>query len=117
MSVSFLSSTALGDSPGVRLRVRGALARICRAGIGSRFDRGARRISSGHGPAGDGLRAWAVVTPVFAIVHRALFESRRKSPWFVPSPTQNRLLALALALGLLAGLANAWFLATELAKR
>ena len=59
----------------------------------------------------------AVGTPIFAILHRISFETRRKDPWFVSSKTSNRIVAIALTSGLVAGLANAWFLATELAKQ
>ncbi|GCD91468.1 hypothetical protein NLS1_34740 [Nocardioides sp. LS1] len=64
-----------------------------------------------------GYALGAVGTPCFAVIHRVMLEGRSKSPWFVPSPVQSRVLALLLAVGLTAGLLNAWFLATELAKR
>jgi hypothetical protein len=59
----------------------------------------------------------AVVGPMMAVTHRFSFESRQKSPWFVRSLTPGRVLAAAVGSGLGVGVAHAWLLATELAKK
>jgi hypothetical protein len=58
----------------------------------------------------------AVVTIAFASSFRALQNSRRSNPRFRPQPGLDRAVRLALLVGVAAGLANAFFLATELAK-
>lgn len=58
----------------------------------------------------------AVVTTVVASVYRAMRNARRPDPAFRPQPWLDRLATWALVVGVLAGLLNAFFLATELAK-
>ena len=67
--------------------------------------------------AGLGYVFGAVITPVFAVAHRILYESTRKNPWFVHSEIPGRIVIVALTIGLVAGMGHAWFLATELAKQ
>jgi hypothetical protein len=66
---------------------------------------------------GAGYVLGAVAAPALAVAHRYFAEARRKDPWFVGSSRPGRVIALGVGVGLAAGLANAWLLATELAKR
>lgn len=64
-----------------------------------------------------GYAIGCVLVPLFAVIHRVLFQQRRKSPWFIHSTTPGRLVAAALVLGVSAGVGHTWLLATELAKQ
>jgi hypothetical protein len=59
----------------------------------------------------------ALVVPAFTIVHRFLRQAAAKNPYFLPNRTVGRALLGVLGLGLSAGVVNAWFFATEVAKR
>jgi hypothetical protein len=58
----------------------------------------------------------AVVTTVAASVYRAQRNQRRPDPRLRPVPGRVRLVSAALVVGVVAGLVNAFLLATELAK-
>lgn len=58
----------------------------------------------------------AVVTTVVASTYRAMRNQRRPDPRFRPQVWLDRLAKGALVVGVLAGLLNAFLLATELAK-
>ena len=58
----------------------------------------------------------AVVTVALSAVFRALRDARRKHPRFRVNLLLNRLVAVVVGVGFLAGLGNAFLLATELAK-
>lgn len=76
-------------------------------------------------PAAQGEVLWGVLgyvlgglaTPVLTVVHRMLRRAARKNRYYVPLRRLERLLAVATALGIVLGVAHAWFLATELAKQ
>ena len=58
-----------------------------------------------------------LVTPVLTVVHRMQRRAARKNRYYVPLRHLERLLAVATGLGIVLGVAHAWFLATELAKQ
>jgi hypothetical protein len=59
----------------------------------------------------------ALLTPLLMVAHRLLRRTARKSPWYVPRFTWERVLVTATVLGIVLGTVHAWFVATELAKR
>lgn len=63
-----------------------------------------------------GYAVGALLTIVFACFYRALRNARRGHGRFRPQPGLDRVVAGLMALGILAGLVNAYLLATELAK-
>ena len=64
-----------------------------------------------------GYTLGAVVTPALAVAHRYSLASREKNLWFVRNKGPGRLMISTLTVGLLIGMVNAWWLATELAKQ
>lgn len=59
----------------------------------------------------------ALVAPALTVVYRFLRRSAATSPFFIPRLSVERLVVAVLAVGILAGVVNAWFVATELAKQ
>jgi hypothetical protein len=59
----------------------------------------------------------AIVVPAVTVLHRVLRQSAAKSPYFLPHPQRERLVMVALLVGLAAGMVHAWFVAAEVAKR
>lgn len=59
----------------------------------------------------------ALVTPAFTVVYRFRRRKAAQNPFFIPKPTLERIVVAILALGIAAGVLNAWFVATELAKQ
>ncbi|MBU2076226.1 MAG: hypothetical protein KKE65_04715 [Actinobacteria bacterium] len=59
----------------------------------------------------------AVVVPVAVLFFRLKRQALSSSPWFVERTHLARAATMVLLLGGLGGLANAWWLATELARR
>jgi len=59
----------------------------------------------------------ALVTPAFTVVYRFGRRKAAQNPFFIPKPTLERVVLAVLALGIAAGVVNAWFVATELAKQ
>ena len=59
----------------------------------------------------------ALAVPCLTVLHRFFRQSAAKSPYYLPDLKLERLMLLALGLGLVAGVAHAWFVATELAKQ
>lgn len=59
----------------------------------------------------------ALVVPAFTVMFRFGRRSAAQNPFFIPSLRTERLMLLALVVGIGAGIANAWFVATELAKQ
>jgi hypothetical protein len=57
----------------------------------------------------------AVVAVVFAAVYRSIRAARR-SRVFRPSPGLDRVVTIAMVVGVVAGIASAYLLATEIAK-
>ena len=66
---------------------------------------------------GLGYLLGALGTPALVVGYRFARRSAARSPYFVPRTGLERLALLALGLGIAAGVANAWFFATEVAKR
>ncbi len=63
-----------------------------------------------------GYTVGAVLTTVFSSTYRGLRNSRRNHPRFKPQPTLDMLARASMWVGVVAGLAIAYLLATELAK-
>ena len=59
----------------------------------------------------------ALFAPAVTVVYRFARRSAAKSPFFIPNRQLERLVFILLTLAVLAGMINAWFVATELAKR
>jgi hypothetical protein len=59
----------------------------------------------------------ALVAPALTVVYRFARRSVAKNPFFIPNRQLERLVLILLILAVLAGVINAWFVATELAKR
>ena len=59
----------------------------------------------------------ALATPLLMVAHRLLRRGARKDPYYVPRPRLERVLVAATGAGIVLGMAHAWFVATELAKR
>jgi hypothetical protein len=59
----------------------------------------------------------ALVAPSVTVIYRFSRRSAAKSPFFIPNRQLERLVLILLVLAILAGVVNAWFVATELAKR
>jgi hypothetical protein len=59
----------------------------------------------------------ALVVPAFTVVYRFGRRAAAKDPFFIPAPRLERFVLMMLAVGILAGVVNAWFVATELAKQ
>lgn len=59
----------------------------------------------------------ALATPAFTIVYRFGRRKAAQNPFFIPKPALERVVLAILALAMAAGVANAWFVATELAKQ
>ena len=76
-------------------------------------------------PAVEGDAVWGLVgyllgglaAPVLTVVHRTQRRTARRNRYYVPLRRLERLLAVATGLGIVLGVAHAWFLATELAKQ
>lgn len=64
-----------------------------------------------------GYLAGALLSPALTIAYRFGRRGAATSPWFVPRPRLERAVTTLLVLGILAGIGNAWFVATELAKQ
>lgn len=67
-------------------------------------------------PVAVGYGVGALGSILFACVYRALRNARRGHGQFRPQPWLDRAVAGLMTLGILAGLVNAFLLATELAK-
>jgi hypothetical protein len=59
----------------------------------------------------------ALVAPSVTVIYRFARRSAAKSPFFIPNRQLERLVLILLVLAVLAGVINAWFVATELAKQ
>ena len=59
----------------------------------------------------------ALVAPAVTVIYRFARRSAAKSPFFIPNRQLERLVLILLAVAVLAGIVNAWFVATELAKQ
>jgi hypothetical protein len=59
----------------------------------------------------------ALVAPAVTVIYRFARRSAAKSPFFIPNRQLERLVLILLVLAVLAGIINAWFVATELAKQ
>ena len=59
----------------------------------------------------------ALVAPAVTVLYRFARRSAAKSPFFIPNRQVERLVLILLVVGVLAGVTNAWFVATELAKQ
>ena len=59
----------------------------------------------------------ALVVPAFTVIYRFGRRSAAQSPFFLPKLAVDRAVLLILVLGIVGGMANAWFIATELAKQ
>jgi hypothetical protein len=59
----------------------------------------------------------ALATPAFTVLYRFGRRKAAQNPFFIPQPTLERVVLAILALGIAAGVVNAWFVATELAKQ
>jgi hypothetical protein len=59
----------------------------------------------------------ALVAPAVTVIYRFARRSAAKSPFFIPDRQLERLVLILLVLAVLAGIINAWFVATELAKQ
>jgi hypothetical protein len=59
----------------------------------------------------------ALVTPAFTVIYRFGRRKAAQNPFFIPKPALERAVLAILALGIAAGVMNAWFVATELAKQ
>ena len=59
----------------------------------------------------------ALVAPAVTVIYRFARRSAAKSPFFIPNRQMERLVLILLVLAVLAGIINAWFVATELAKQ
>lgn len=59
----------------------------------------------------------ALLLPALTALHRFRRRSASKDPYFLPDPFLERVMVAALCLGVVAGAVNAWFVATEVAKR
>jgi hypothetical protein len=64
-----------------------------------------------------GYLVGAIVVPIITIVYRFKRQAARKSPFFIPNLTVERLMFALLGLALLTDIGNAWHMATELAKQ
>lgn len=64
-----------------------------------------------------GYTVGALVVPTLTVVFRFGRRTAAQSPFFLPNRGMERLVLWTLVLGIGAGLANAWLLATELAKK
>ena len=59
----------------------------------------------------------ALVAPSVTVLYRFARRSAKKSLFFIPNPRLEHLVLVLLATAVLAGIVNAWFVATELAKQ
>jgi hypothetical protein len=59
----------------------------------------------------------ALVTPAFTVAYRFGRRRAAQNPFFIPRPSLERVVLAILASGIAAGVVNAWFVATELAKQ
>lgn len=59
----------------------------------------------------------ALVTPAFTVIYRFGRRRAAQNPFFIPQPMLERIVLAILATGIFAGVVNAWFVATELAKQ
>lgn len=64
-----------------------------------------------------GYCAGAVLTPAFTVIFRFGKQSATQNPFYIPQRSAERLLQVALVVGILAGVGHAWLVATELAKQ
>lgn len=64
-----------------------------------------------------GYLSGALLAPAFTIAYRFGRRSAASSPFFIPRPRVERAVHALVVLGILAGVGNAWFIATELAKQ
>lgn len=67
--------------------------------------------------AAGGYLLGALVAPALTVIYRFARRSAAKSPFFIPNRQLERLVLILLVLAVLAGVLNAWFVATELAKQ
>jgi hypothetical protein len=58
-----------------------------------------------------------LLLPALTALHRFVRRSASKDPYFIPEPFLQRVMAVALCAGVLAGAVNAWYIATEVAKQ
>jgi hypothetical protein len=59
----------------------------------------------------------ALAAPAVTVIYRFARRSAAKSPFFIPNRQLERLVLILLVLAVVAGIINAWFVATELAKQ
>jgi hypothetical protein len=64
-----------------------------------------------------GYALGTLVTAVLVVLHRGEVHKAQRDLWFVPQARLDRMAALALGGGMLAGLGHAYLFATEIAKR
>ena len=67
--------------------------------------------------AAGGYLLGALFTPAFTVSFRFGRRAAAQDPFFIPNLRIERLVLLVLVVGIGAGIANAWFVATELAKQ
>jgi hypothetical protein len=59
----------------------------------------------------------ALAAPAVTVMYRFARRSAAKSPFFIPNRQLERLVLILLVIAVLAGMINAWYVATELAKQ
>lgn len=67
--------------------------------------------------AGAGYLLGALLVPAFTVIFRFGRRTAAQDPFFIPNLRIERFILLVLIVGIVAGIANAWFVATELAKQ
>lgn len=72
-----------------------------------------------HNPvlAGTGYLLGALIVPSLVVVYRFGRRRAAQNPFYIPSLGIERLILIVLFVAIAAGVTNAWFVATELAKQ